>query len=338
MGIVIPCRNEYHYIFNLLDSLLANGDFFSNVYIVVVVNNQKGDEEENLLTLTKLNKSYSFANLKVLNFCEERFFSAKEGVGLARALGFDYLADKLPPNAPYIWLDADCLVAKNFLSEIYHFYRDQKNEAGWVSFEHQRCLDEKQNRAITIYEEFLYSHWQELLKTGTPYAYPSVGSTITCRKVVYENSAGCDRKKMAGEDFYFLQNLIKRGYVYKNISKTKVFPSCRFSNRVPFGTGKKVKEIIDFGYLESYSVECYEAVKYFLDNILAKNFLEDCPYEGLKVFLEEQNFWQKWEKIKKNSKREQELQNFHIWFDGFKVFKLISYLSKNYFPPIRRNL
>ena len=209
MGVVIPCYNEYDYIFALLDSLRKN-KYFVQTLVVLVINNPPQDKRGNLRTLKKLKSGYILDNLKILDYTKG--LGEKQGVGKARVLGFNYLAKFLGETAPYIWLDADCLVRKDYLKEIYSFYQDKNNNAGWCTFKHSRSNDQRINKAIKLYEDFLYSHYLSLKEAGSFYAYVAIGSTITCRRFVYEKSGGCDEKRTAGEDFYFLQSLTKLGF------------------------------------------------------------------------------------------------------------------------------
>ena len=62
---------------------------------------------------------------------------------------------------------------------------------------------------------------------------------------------------MAGEDFYLLQQLSKTGCKISMIEKAFVYPSDRHSERVPFGTGKAVGDIIENGNWQTYHPNCY---------------------------------------------------------------------------------
>jgi len=54
---------------------------------------------------------------------------------------------------------------------------------------------------------------------------------------------------------------------------------------------------------------------------------------SLNSFLEENNFVEIWERIRKNNKNNAGLlKHFHIWFDGFKTLKLIHYLTEHKYP------
>ncbi|MEM4247718.1 MAG: hypothetical protein QXH80_00460, partial [Candidatus Nanoarchaeia archaeon] len=78
---------------------------------------------------------------------------------------------------------------------------------------------------------------------GSPYAYHTLGSAMAFRASAYISAGGMPRKN-GGEDFYMLQALRKIGRIGL-ISNTTVYPSSRISDRVPFGTGPRLKQYLD---------------------------------------------------------------------------------------------
>ena len=56
---------------------------------------------------------------------------------------------------------------------------------------------------------------------------------------------------------------------------------------------------------------------------------------ALNYFLVKNHFAEAWSKIRSNAKDEKTLKShFNNWFDGFKTFKLINYLTRSVYPPI----
>jgi hypothetical protein len=51
-------------------------------------------------------------------------------------------------------------------------------------------------------------------------------------------------RRMAGEDFYFIQKLLPAGGFF-NLNQTTVYPSPRSSARVPFGTGVTIQRLTE---------------------------------------------------------------------------------------------
>ena len=144
-----------------------------------------------------------------------------------------------------------------------------------------------------------------------------------------------------GEDFYFLQNLAKYGTIGK-VEGTTVYPSMRISNRVPFGTGRKMGELADREdkAIPFYKPEIFRVVKDFISLLDARNTMDingnaaidSCKNidSSLHQYLESVQFAVNWDKIKTNSRDEKQFRkNLHVWFDAFKTLKLIHYLRDN---------
>src|SRR5213594_3575687 len=95
-------------------------------------------------------------------------------------------------------------------------------------------LDPKVAEAIAAYELHLRYYVRALRYAGFPYAHHTIGSCMAVRADVYKKQGGMN-KRQAGEDFYFLQKIIPLGH-FTDLTETKVIPSSRPSDRVPFGT------------------------------------------------------------------------------------------------------
>jgi len=75
-----------------------------------------------------------------------------------------------------------------------------------------------------------------------PFAYHTVGSAMAVRRGAYLAQGGMNTRQ-AGEDFYFLQKFIELNAL-EEINQTVVYPSPRLSNRVPFGTGRAMQQLL----------------------------------------------------------------------------------------------
>ena len=250
--------------------------------------------------------------------------------------------DARRPRSPLISLDADTRVGKNYLSEIRSFFEEEDRWAAIVEYAHP--LDGHEKEAIVSYEVFLRYHELGLAYAGSPYAFPSIGSTIACTTQAYASVLGMNRRE-AGEDFYFLQKLAKTGPVQR-ITETTVVPSARSSHRVPFGTGKSVMRFLDGSTENSvvYSPECYRILKQWLqfacENLDRKpeEMLENACGEvhpELSIFLRTCHFEEAWKNLQANARTTNTLRaHFHRWFDGFRTLKLIHHLRDNGFPSL----
>lgn len=268
------------------------------------------------------------------------------GVGTARKLGldaalrlFDYSVDSAKL---LISLDADTLVADNYLAAIRSFFRPDQ-AAAVVGYAHQIPSDARERLAIGNYEIFLRYYVLGLRYAGSPYAFPSIGSTMVCTADAYVAVGGMNRRD-AAEDFYFLNKLAKFKAV-GCIATTTVHPSARPSRRVPFGTGRRIIRFLEEGKEEwlLYDPHIFIILKRWLQTMEASPDREtaDIMQEAgqidgrLLAFLELHQFAAAWFSIRKNVKYREGLQrHFHCWFDGFKTLKLVRFLTDQGLPQI----
>lgn len=261
----------------------------------------------------------------------------KAGVGLARKIGMDEAAFRLNSinqDGAILCFDADSQCPPNYLKEIEsHFLNNPKCTGASIHYEHPLYLDDGAlNKAIILYELHLRYYIQALKYTAYPFAFHTIGSSMAVRSSVYQKQGGMNQRK-AGEDFYFLHKIIPLGN-FHNISTTKVIPSARISDRVPFGTGRAMQEhqnqSKDLNL--SYDFECFKLIKDFLAKIDDDKFIENIP-TLIMGFLKENDLLSELEKIHSNSKNKQHFkERFFEWFNGFKMLKLVHYLRDNYYP------
>lgn len=271
----------------------------------------------------------------------------KMGVGEARRIGLDcalaILCKNKLPDGLLISLDGDSPVEYNYLEEIRRHFESCDAGAAVVAYAHPMPSDRENRQGILLYELFLRYHELGLRAAGSPYALPTVGSTIVVKGEAYIAAGGMN-KKQAGEDFYFLQQLVKTGSVSR-IDTTTVFPSPRESDRVPFGTGASIGRHLtgDEGLQTVYHPECYRVLGAWL--ALAQRRLEFPALELLEwadqiapqlgEFLRLQKFESVWPRLQENAPDLAGLMaQIHRWFDGFKSLKLIHYLRDNGYPPM----
>jgi hypothetical protein len=158
---------------------------------------------------------------------------------------------------------------------------------------------------------------------------------MAVRASTYARSGGMNRRK-AGEDFYFMHKLLPVSrFTYL---PAVVYPSCRSSDRVPFGTGRAQLEFLADGAIErkTYHPDTYITLKQFFTRVpdlyTTVNYIEVVPHELL-GFLQQQNFDTRRVEIRDKSKSlEIFLKNFWQWMDGFMVLKMTHYLRDFHFP------
>jgi hypothetical protein len=262
------------------------------------------------------------------------------GVGLARKSGMDEALSRFnhleKPNGIIVSLDSDTLVAKNYLIEIeQHFLKNPGDVGATISFEHQtEGIDEKLKEGILLYEKYLVYYKMALDFVGYPHAMFTVGSAFAVTAQSYVKRGGMTRRQ-AGEDFYFLQNLALIGRVGE-LTSTKVYPSARVSNRVPFGTGPIMGkwQNKEEDLTKTYSFKAFQDLKKFFD---VKDKLFHCDekeYENriivlpnpLFEFLKKDNFWKEVKDLNENCSTIKSFQTrFYHRFNAFKILKFLNF-------------
>ena len=149
-------------------------------------------------------------------------------------------------------------------------------------------------------------------------------------------------RRLAGEDFYFLQQIHKTSGVVQ-LTGTIVHPSPRSSHRVPFGTGRAVGDMLAKGEqrLLFYQPIVFSILEEWL-TCVAENPEADAfdllNYTArispvLHDFLEQADFRASWENLKKNNCESAKLMEaFHGWFDAFRTMRLVHVLSDKAYP------
>ncbi len=353
--VVVPAIAELKSGKKLLKSL-KNNENTSKTLVLFVVNNPES-ADENIRSENKNLMEYLKDEAGKINTFDLGFIDASSpgnglpekfaGVGLARKIGMDTaltLFDYSSANKKILaCLDADCLVESNYFTGIVRSYNEEKLSAAYVEFEHQIPEDKQQFRAIINYEIFLRYYVLGLKYANSPYAFHTIGSTITVDYENYVKTGGMNRKK-AGEDFYFMEKLAKVTQIGR-INSTKVYPSSRKSWRVPFGTGKRVSRFLSRARNEYllYNPEAFEILKNWLEIFNSPEVLSAGDYlkragktdKRLVNFLKSNGFEANWEKILVNSGNRNQINvQKKLWFDGFRTLKLIHYLRDSGMPEI----
>lgn len=199
---------------------------------------------------------------------ENRRIPPAQGVGLARKIGTD-LALRLWADGRIRgrWLqttDADAELPAQY------FRAAEAIDPGAAAlvwpFAHVPATD----RAHAMYECSLRYYVTGLRWAGSPYAYHSVGSTLSVDPVAYAKVRGFPRRA-AGEDFHVLNKLAKVGAVVApDRSVDPIRLAARTSGRVPFGTGPAVARIeARDGAMELYDPRCFVALRRWLQSLEA---------------------------------------------------------------------
>lgn len=364
-AVVIPALAERARILDTLRSLAANSSSeLGHTLVVVVVNNRApgaarpediADNQQTLELLREMahrdvseGRDVMDAGLRlgIIDASSPGLqLPAKGGVGLARRIGLDAALRALHDGgagerAVLFSTDADTLVEPNYLEAVRTHFTRSDAWAATVAYAHRLEGTDAEIAAILAYETHLRCHTLGLGMAGSPYAYPTVGSTVICSARAYAAAGGMNRRQ-AGEDFYFLQALAKTGRI-DAITATTVHPAARASHRVPFGTGRWVQQRLE-GRQEAvtYHPEAYRVLGAWLAMV---NGMLDADAAILLAemhrrnaaaaeFLATQGFENIWAKLCANSPEQRALlRQFHRWFDAFKTLKLLHHLRDNGYP------
>ena len=344
MIIVIPCYKEPDVI-QTVQSIFdcERGDF--PVEIILVINSYQIDSDE----IVEINrKSYheisGFASANntgkffLTLVLVENLQGHQTGAGLPRKLGMDeairhFQGDR---SGILVSLDADCVVEKNYLTEIYRNFKEYDLNSATIAFHHPvEKLDEANplRKATIQYEMYLHYYRSALEYCGYPYPYFTVGSAFAVTADTYVKSGGMG-KQQSGEDFYFLQKVFPLGKT-KFIDTTCVYPAARTSDRVPFGTGPALQKMLNENTTVkmTYQFGAFKSLKMLFDNLdsffkqpaeIVESFIRKLP-EYLSLFLQADGFV---EKISEINRHTATLFSFRKrFFDYFNAFKIVKYLN-----------
>jgi hypothetical protein len=354
-AIVIPSLAETANLPLTLDSLSRNPPDLLERFLILVVVNQRVDasdaeKADNLETLRMLpfwKLEYGLRNLYWIDAASAgKELPRKQGVGLARKIGLDLalpLLDYCHDNPLLICLDADTLVQPDYLPAITRHFAGSPACGAVIPYRHRPAADPAGQSAIDRYELFLRAYVFGLERAGSPYAFHTVGSAMACTASAYIASGGMNRR-LAGEDFYFLQQVHKTSGVAR-LAGTVVHPSPRSSHRVPFGTGRAVGEMLVDG---EQRFLFYQPVVFSVVGEWLACVTEHCGEDALPLqkraalispvlrdYLEQVDFSGAWENLQKNSQGSAALMKaFHGWFDAFRTMRLIHELSDRAYPRI----
>ncbi len=226
-------------VINQPDSL-DTPDTANDRLLQTLQNNSRGIWQKENLWLGKLVDSNS-AVLIVDRF-SKRPIPRRQGVGLARKIGTDLalaLYHRAIIKSPWLYAsDADTLLPNRYFSTL-------DEHSPWAAavypYRHE-CSDDALSQATLLYEQRLKQYVDGLALAGSPYAYHTLGSTIAVQAEAYAKVRGFP-KRNGGEDFHLLNKLAKVGRII-SLEAPPIQIQIRDSDRVPFGTGPAVSQLL----------------------------------------------------------------------------------------------
>jgi glycosyltransferase involved in cell wall biosynthesis len=364
--LVIPALAEAEYLPLTLQSIFCNEpeSILNDTLVLVVVNNASPKTDaslnqdelreyirDNAVTLQWLeaqSRSISFPLAWIDASSPGNELPPRSGVGLARKIGCDSAIEFLTRSNQttnlkeliIFSLDADTLVSSNYLETAGNELRKNRCGGGIIFFTHQQADTADGQYAIDAYEKFLHYYVDGLRWAGSPYAFHTIGSCLCFTAEGYLRANGFPARCKAGEDFYFINELVKTSSVCE-IRNTTVFPSTRISRRVPFGTGRRMADALlnDKKDFSVYDFRVFDCLRDLLSSISvhphkkADPILSCLRYPVTRDFLEHRKFPVIWERFQRQYKSADAVVSaFHRWFDGFVTLKYIHWLTENVWP------
>lgn len=354
MIVMIPCFNEPD-IVRSLQSLWDAARPDCAVETIVIVNESELSEEvvlkQNLQSVQEIKdwqKQHVDDRFRIYVQHVKAMPKKHAGVGLARKIGMDAAVSRFNklnrPDGIICSFDADATVAANyFVATEEHYLHFPKTTACVINFQHPvegEEYDAFVYKGIIQYELYLRYYYQALKYAGHPHSYHTVGSSFNVKASVYCKQGGMNRRQ-AGEDFYFLQKVIPLGTI-SELNTTSVYPSPRGSDRVPFGTGATINQLIDKQqqvYL-TYDFEIFKELKLLIEDI---PHFHECDAsdlvqivskysDALKLFLDNNRFAEGVAEVKSNSTNLQSFTNrFYGWFNAFRVLKYLNFAHEGFY-------
>lgn len=347
--VVMPCFNEPD-VETSVRALAQCYRPFCAVEVIVVVNfGEHVDEQvkavcyQNYNDVQKLSAQLSNNQFNIRSILKENLPCKTAGVGLARKIGMDEAAYRFMltnnPQGIVACFDADAVCDSNYFVAIEEHYKHNSTLlASSIYYEHPLQGNDFTNdiyQGIAQYELHLRYYNQALLWAGLPFAYHTVGSSMVCTAGGYAKVGGMNKRK-AGEDFYFLQKLIQLGQ-FSEINSTRVIPSPRLSDRVPFGTGRAMLKYVGDGQPEmyTYSLQAFEALRQLVlhlpvlyrSNLHTQQTVLQSLHPYLVQYLNELDYHCEIDELNGNCADYDAFEKrFFKWFDAFRVLKFMNWV------------
>ena len=349
---VIPCYDDAC-VFETLHSLDNTHPVQSKVEVIVVVNAGERTPaevvERNRTIFNRLQRHAQtayYTHFRLLPVWIEGTVKKKAGAGFARKAGMDEAVRRFAtidrPQGLIVSLDADTLVAENYLQVAERAYKNKSARCFTFQFQHHFDPDrysDDEIRAGKLYEIYLRYFRLALKMLKVPFAIHTIGSCFAVRAEAYIKLGGMPVRQ-AGEDFYFLQKAVKMHPVCQ-IPERIVFPAPRLSERVPFGTSVAIRKIIAEGRFDVYNFELFKQLKMFYDLFPAmerEDMTAHIP-SGIMEFIGRDGWHDSLSECRRYSSSSGAfLKRMYDRFDGFFVIKFLnSFDAASAFPAMDVN-
>jgi len=177
------------------------------------------------------------------------------GIGVARKLLMDHISKTANDNDIIISMDADTVFNREYFETVAENLRiNPAASAISIPYYHRLTYNSELDRAMLRYEIYMRAFAVNMWRIRSPYCFSALGSAIALPVWAYRAVGGMT-PKLSGEDFYFLQKIVKTGRLL-HWNGEIVYPAARLSDRVFFGTGPALIKGIE-GDWSSYPVYNY---------------------------------------------------------------------------------
>jgi len=286
--------------------------------------------EENQLTIKYL-ESLEDKRIEIIDKSSPgKGWPAKgHGIGVARKLLMDYISTVADENDIIISMDADTVFNKDYFASVAENLRlNPAASAIAIPYYHRLSYNTELDRAILRYEIYMRAYAINMWRIRSPYCFSALGSAIAMPVWAYKAVGGMT-PKLSGEDFYFLQKIVKTGRLL-HWNGEIVYPATRLSDRVFFGTGPALIKGIggDWSSYPIYNYRLFEkiAATYKLFGPL---FIKDVE-TPLDDFLLRRFGELPWKALRQNFKSQAHfIRACHEKIDGLRI---LQYLKESQLP------
>lgn len=348
LSIIIPCYDEPE-VMNTLECLYRCDRPACAVEVLLIINASEADDEavhrQNQKTYAEVSEWAALHNASDFNLhvlIKSDVPTKHRGVGYARKLGFDLAVSRFAmadqENGICLSLDADCLVEANYLTAVFNHFTSHTNDPiAVINFAHRvdELDDDIHKQAMAAYECHLRYYVLGIRYAGLPYDYHTLGSCFAVTAQAYMAQGGMN-KRQGGEDFYFIHKFTALN-LCSRVDTTRVFPSARLSQRIPFGTGPTLSRWLEkeAGSFTSYHPQAFTDLRHLACWVEAldgesDSFNIDALPDLMQTFLIEQGIDQRLAEIQENTASIVALRvRFWRWFDAFLALKYIHFAHRD---------
>ena len=261
--------------------------------------------------------------LAVNRAAPDRLIPRRQGVGLARKIAADMACALIAAEritSPWIHMtDADAELPADYFAHM-------PARPGCALHPYRHEAPPELADAMRLYELHLRYYVNRLRWAGSPYAFHTIGSTVSIHADTYVKVRGMP-KRNAGEDFHLLNKAAKVAPIHR-LSHPEICLKARLSTRVPFGTGPALRRMTGDDRPPSYAPESFNRLAEVIAHIdraaplsnESAALLEELGYPRFRTQAQRQH--RRPETLRKAT---------HEWFDGLRTLRFI-HLARRFHP------